>query len=118
MFNNLFSSMVTANEGTMSFLNKLIINPISETFSFLAEYFGSKPGFISILGIFIALYLMAMLFSGVFVLLRMGISYCIFCHKEKKRHEILEIRRKERLRAEERLAYDQQFDELYDTFVV
>lgn len=118
MFNNLFSSMVTANEGTMSFLNKLIINPMSETFSFLAEYFGSKPGFISILGIFIALYLMAMLFSGVFVLLRMSISYCIFCHKEKKRHEILEIRRKERRRAEERLAYDQQFDELYDTFVV
>ena len=118
MFNKLLSSMITLGEGTMSVLKDLFIHPVNGVFSFMAEYFALRPSIISIIGMLIAFYMFAIATSAAVLLLRAGVSYAVFKYKEKKRQEILAIRRRERRRTEERLAYDQQFEELYDTYVL
>ena len=118
MLNTLVNSMIMVGEDTLGLFKELFINPLNGTFSFMIEYFAAKPTIVSILGLLTSFYLFALATSAAVLLLKAGISYCIFCYKEKRRRELAAIRRRERRRAEERLAYDQQFDELYETFVL
>ena len=72
---------------------------------------------VSLIGVFITYYLFIQAAMAAYLLLKLALSYIIFTTKERKRIEQMKIRRNERKKIEERVAYDKQFEELYNTYV-
>ena len=83
MLNTLVNSMIMVGEGALGLFKELFINPLNGTFSYMIEYFAAKPTIVSILGLLTSFYLFALATSAAVLLLKAGISYCIFCYNQR-----------------------------------
>jgi len=101
-----------------NFFNELILVPAKAILSITLEYMAnSEMSLLAYLGFFLIMIAIAQAVRAFFLLINELVAHLIFIRKEKKRAQIREIRRKERLRTEARIADNMAFDALYEAYV-
>lgn len=114
LIHNIFSTITIH---MADFFNQLFIEPSKVLLQLTAEYFSqANYSFVSIFGIIVAFLLFAQAAKGAYSLILAAIQHVILNYKAKKRREINAIKARERKKLEERLAYEQEFEELYNKY--
>ena len=115
MTNTIIQTIATFFGG---FLNELLVVPAKALWAIAREYIlntNMEP--VSIIGMFIWFVAFSFACKWMFIGIRAFIGHMIFLRKEKKRKEIMAIRKHERARTERNLAANRQFDDLYAKYV-
>ena len=116
MTNTIIQTITTFLVG---FFNELLVIPVKALYAIALEYiYSTDMSFISIIGMFICFVAVSYMCKWLLLGIRAFISHMLFLKKEKKRKEILAIKRKERERTEARLAYENEFNDLYRQYVL
>lgn len=117
MINFFINLLQKATEYTVYLLNELIFRPAKAIFIISSQYMAKADfNLLSYIGFFIIFFCIAWISKTAFFIMKSLIQYAIYLHREKKRAQILEVRRREKKRTEARIKANREFDEMFEKY--